>query len=169
MAALSNLVGLIVLLAVAAAAAATVGDAPPAAAAATKPAATCDVPDVPGVDQSPSNPAAYGRCTNAIEPHVASSGSNWCAFGANRPKAFGAWPAGPSPAAKRCLKFGRMTVYRGPLYGSEPRHKGACNVDLVGSNESAVVAVSTKYLKTAQHGWAEDKGSCGKCMCVHIR
>jgi hypothetical protein len=158
---------LIVFLAAIAAAAA---DAPPAAAAA-KPAATCaaDVPDVPGVDQSPSDPADYGRCTDALDSHVASSGSNWCAFGAGRAKAFGAWPAGPSPAAKRCLKFGRMTVYRGPLYGSEPRHRGACNVDLVGSNESAVVAVSTKYLKTEQHGWAEDKGSCGKCMCVHIR
>jgi hypothetical protein len=67
------------------------------------------------------------------------------------------------------MKFGRMTVYRGPIWGSEPAHKGACNATLVGSNEIAMVAVSTKYLKTAQHGWVDDKGSCGKCMCVHIR
>jgi hypothetical protein len=55
------------------------------------------------------------------------------------------------------------------VYGSEPRHQGACAVDLAGSNETALVAVSTKYLKTAQHGWAEDKGVCGRCMCVHVR
>ena len=125
----------------------------------------CDfVPEVPGVNQDPSDPSQYGKCTSALDDHVASSGSNWCKF-----NELGYWPAGPSRLAKKCMKFGRMTVYRGPVYGSEPTHKGACNVDLAGSNETAVVAVSTKYLKTAQHGWAEDKGSCGQCMCVHIR
>ena len=32
-----------------------------------------------------------------------------------------------------------------------------------------MVAVSTKYLTTEQHGWSGDKGACGRCMCVHIR
>jgi hypothetical protein len=122
------------------------------------------IPETPIVDQSPSNPSEYGKCTSALDDHVADSGSNWCKF-----NDLGYWPAGPSRLAKKCMKFGRMTVYRGPVYGSQPTHKGACNVDLAGSNDTAVVAVSTKYLKTAQHGWAEDKGSCGQCMCVHIR
>jgi hypothetical protein len=30
------------------------------------------------------------------------------------------------------------------------------------------VAVSTKYLKTAQGGWVADKGACGACMCIHL-
>jgi len=55
------------------------------------------------------------------------------------------------------------------VFGSEPNHKGACAVDLAGSNETAVVAVSTKYLKTSQGGWADEKGACGQCMCVHMR
>lgn len=42
-------------------------------------------------------------------------------------------------------------------------------MDLEGSNETAMVAVSTKYLKTSQHGWVDDKGSCGRCMCIHVR
>jgi hypothetical protein len=31
-----------------------------------------------------------------------------------------------------------------------------------------MVAVSTKYLKTYQGGWAGDKGACGKCMCIRL-
>jgi hypothetical protein len=80
----------------------------------------------------------------------------------------GSYPEFPNEAATRALKFGRQTAYRGPIYGSTPDHKGACNAVLVGSNTHAGVAVSTKYLKTEQHGWVEDKGSCGKCMCVSI-
>jgi hypothetical protein len=38
------------------------------------------VPVVSGVDQSPSNPADYGRCTGAIDPRIAPT-SNWCKFG----------------------------------------------------------------------------------------
>lgn len=126
---------------------------------------TCQaVPKVPGVNQEPSDPTKYGKCTGALDSHVVSTGSNWCAF-----NGMGYWPAGPAPKAKQCLKFGRMTVYRGPIYGSQPDHKGACNATLVGSNESSVVAVSTKYLKTAQGGWVADKGACGQCMCIHVR
>jgi hypothetical protein len=121
------------------------------------------VPAVPGLDQSPSDRSQYGKCTDAIDSHIKPN-SNWCNFGK-----MGYWPAGPSRQARRCMKWGRLTVYRGPIWGSEPAHKGACNATLVGSNQTAMVAVSTKYLKTAQHGWVEDKGSCGKCMCVHIR
>ena len=172
------------------------------------------VPFAPGVDQSPSDPAQYGKCTSSVDAHIVGP-SNWCQFGR-----LGQWPAGPSRKAQQCLKNGRMTVYRGPVLGSEPNHKGACagelsfccccfahavslnqrqrkrgreassgctrnklntntktpsiqtnneTVDLEGTNDTAIVAVSTKYLKTSQHGWVDDHGSCGKCMCIHVR
>lgn len=38
------------------------------------------VPDVDGLDQEPSNPAVYGKCTAALDRHVLTMGSNWCAF-----------------------------------------------------------------------------------------
>lgn len=80
----------------------------------------------------------------------------------------GTWPDGPSSRAQQCLKFGRATIYRGPIYGSSPQHKAACNKVLRGNNDAAMVAVSTKYLKTYQGGWADDKGACNKCMCVRM-
>jgi hypothetical protein len=39
---------------------------------------------------------------------------------------------------------------------------------LAGTNERALVAVSTKYLKTYQGGWAPNKGACGMCMCIRM-
>jgi hypothetical protein len=66
------------------------------------------------------------------------------------------------------MKFGRASIYRGPVYGSSPQHKAACNKVLRGDNDYAMVAVSTKYLKTYQGGWAGDKGACDRCMCVRI-
>lgn len=119
--------------------------APEAPPAASPPAdSACPwVPPVPGVDQSPSDPGEYGRCT----PKVEVNDTNWCRFnqlgqcargaargGAAAPAArqtrgrFGrrapvrapgcraaarAGPSGPSKKAERCLKNGRMTVYRG--------------------------------------------------------
>lgn len=119
------------------------------------------VPWLPNVDQSPSNPAYYGHCTDAVE-EVAQT-SNWCTFGK-----MGYWPTGASAEAKKCMKFARMTVYRGPVLGATPTHRGACNYMLNGSDAQALVAVSTKYLKTAQGGWVPDKGACGSCMCIRL-
>lgn len=79
------------------------------------------VPFAPGVDQGPSDPAQYGKCTSAVDQHIVGP-SNWCQFGR-----LGQWPSGPTRKAQQCLKNGRMTVYRGPVLGSEPNHKGACN------------------------------------------
>lgn len=121
-----------------------------------------EIPDVSGVDQSPSDPRMYGKCSSAIESFMVPQ-SHWCKFGD-----MGLWPSGPSNRAKQCMKFGRTTIYRGPIYGSSPQHKAACNKILRGDDDAALVAVSTKYLKTWQGGWASDKGACNKCMCVRL-
>ena len=128
-------------------------------------AGTCHlVPAVPHSDQTPTSALQYGKCTAAVEPALRNS-SNWCKF-----DTLGAWPTWPSSTteAKKCLKFGRATVYTGPIYGMSPDARTACNTYHVGSNEAATVAVSTKYLKTYQGGWADDKGSCGLCMCIRM-
>ncbi|GBF96386.1 hypothetical protein Rsub_09185 [Raphidocelis subcapitata] len=136
--------------------------------AAAVPAALADsahckeVPNVPGVDQSPSDPNAYGKCTSAVEGQIWGY-SHWCKYGG-----MGMWPGGPSDKAKQCMKFGRATIYRGPIWGSSPQHKAACKKELHGEDHAALVAVSTKYLKTYQGGWATDKGACDKCMCVRM-
>lgn len=119
-----------------------------------------EVPSVNSVDQSPTPASEWGRCVN-IEKWF--TGSHWCKFGK-----VGLWPEPPKPRAQQCLKFGRATIYRGPIYGSSPAHKAACNAVLKGSDEAAMVAVSTKYLKTFQGGWNADTGSCGKCMCIRM-
>lgn len=113
-------------------------------------------------DQSPTKPQEYGKCTNAMEKGYNKKESHWCRF--NR---LGPWPAAPPASAKKCLKFGRMTIYRGPIYGSSPAQKGACNAMLHGG-DAAMVALSTKYLKTYQGGWTSDKGACGQCMCIRM-
>jgi hypothetical protein len=137
-----------------------------ALALAAVPAALADqqcsqVPHVPGIDQSPTNAGQWGLCTGALEG--VASGSHWCKAGQ-----MGLWPAPPTAQAQKCLKYGRTTIYRGPIYGSSYGHKAACNLRLKGEDEAAMVAVSTKYLKTYQGGWAGDKGSCGKCMCIRL-
>jgi hypothetical protein len=101
------------------AAAASASPAPAAAAAADEPAAlpaaaglpaVCSsvVPEVDGVDQSPTQPAQYGACTAAVGAAVAAS-SPWCKT------AFKAFPSVPGALAKNCLKFGRVTPFRGPV------------------------------------------------------
>lgn len=120
------------------------------------------VPFVQGVDASASDPAEYGRCTAEMEPQLKES-SHWCKF--NR---MGSWPEWPNSAARSALKFARATCYRGPINGSSPAHLAACKEQLYGSDTHASVAVSTKYLKTTQGGWADKKGACGKCLCISI-
>ncbi|KAI8464817.1 MAG: hypothetical protein J3K34DRAFT_439029 [Monoraphidium minutum] len=120
------------------------------------------VPNVGGLDQSPTSPSNWGKCTSALESFVA-PGSHWCKFGE-----LGTWPAPPTDKAKKCLKFGRSTIYRGPIYGSSSGHKAACNKWLQGDDNYAMVAVSTKYLKTYEGGWAASKGACDKCMCIRM-
>ena len=119
------------------------------------------VPNVGGIDQSPTSPDMWGKCSNSLEGFVHSS--HWCKFGQ-----IGTWPGPPTDKAKKCMKFGRTTIYRGPIYGSSPGHKAACNKWLYGDDQYAMVAVSTKYLKTYHGGWAGDKGACGKCMCIRL-
>lgn len=121
-----------------------------------------EVPTVNGVDQSPSDPNMYGKCSSAIESHLIPQ-SHWCRNGK-----MGSWPTWPTNRAKQCMKFGRASIYRGPVYGSSPQHLAACNKVLRGDNDYAMVAVSTKYLKTYQGGWAGDKGACDRCMCVRM-
>jgi hypothetical protein len=106
--------------------------------------------------------AQYGKCTSAVEKFVRES-SHWCAFGS-----LGAWPSWPTERAKKVLKFARATVYRGPVYGSSSSARTACNTRHVGTDEAALIAVSTKYLRTYHGGWASDKGSCGKCLCIRM-
>lgn len=128
-------------------------------------AAPIPVPRVSGVDQSPTLPANWGRCTTAVEASARQT-SQWCKFDRLR-----AWPSGPSPAAIQALKFGRHTIYRGPVWAASmkyPSQKSACNTNLAGSDGHANVAVSTKYLKTYDGGWAPEKGACGKCVCIRV-
>lgn len=115
-------------------------------------------PRVSGVDQSPSNPSEYGKCTPSVERNAIAT-SHWCKFGK-----LGSYPEFPNEPAKKAFKFGRSTSYVGSIYAQ----KFACNVDGVGSNTHAAVAVSSKYLKSYQGGWTADKGACGKCMCISI-
>lgn len=129
-----------------------------AAAAAQSPCG--EIPTVGGVDQSATSPAEYGKCTKIQKDFM---GSHWCKFGN-----LGTWPGAPSGKAQKCLKFGRASIYRGPIYGSSGEHKAACNKVLMGDDKFAMVAVSTKYLKTFQGGWTADQGACHKCMCVRM-
>ncbi len=134
------------------------------------------IPVVRGVDQSPSvDPSQYGRCSHRIEPPAARATSHWCAFGR-----LGSWPEYPNGAARRSFKFGRLTTYTGPIL----RQRLACNVSGVGSGGAcgpdlatsfarcsdahATLAVSTKYLKPHQGGWAADAGACWKCACASL-
>lgn len=121
-------------------------------------AAPMSVPHVYGVDQSPTRPQNYGKCTAAIERDQRES-SHWCKFGR-----LGSWPEYPNAAAKNAFKFARQTTYSGPILSQ----RFACNVLANGSDSHAMIAVSTKYLKSTQGGWVVDKGACGKCMCISI-
>ncbi len=69
-------------------------------------AGTCDgMSYVKGADHSATG-GNVGRC-NQIEPNSAKS-SHWCKGPALR-----SWPDGPNGKAKQCMKFGRLTAYRG--------------------------------------------------------
>jgi hypothetical protein len=117
-----------------------------------------NVPKVYGVDQSPTKSNDYGKCTKEVEARIQHT-SHWCKFGK-----LGSFPEYPNYAARKALKFGRQTVFRGPIL----KQKFACNVDGIGSNTHATVAVSTKYINSRQGGWDKDKGACGKCLCIHV-
>jgi hypothetical protein len=149
------------LLRLTAAAALLLAATPPASAQVD--ATKCGIPAVPGALQDATKPQDWGKCTSALEPTANAQDKHWCKFGR-----LGAWPDGPSPKAQTCLKFGRMSIFRGPMYGSHDGARTACNNPHSGSTNHATIAVSTKYLKTHQGGWQEDRGHCGKCMCVHI-
>jgi hypothetical protein len=116
-------------------------------------------PRVSGMDQSPTNVSNYGKCTIAVEKFARDT-SHWCKF--NR---LGSWPSFPNVQASRAFKFGRLTIYNGPIR----KQKFACNVDGIGSDRYATVALSTKYLKTWEGGWnATGPGACGRCVCVSL-
>jgi len=57
-----------------------------------------------------------------------------------------------------------MTVYTGPILGKDKGHTGACAKRLIGTDEHAMVAVSTRYLNRWQGGWESTPGACGQCM-----
>jgi hypothetical protein len=122
------------------------------------------IPAVSGLDQAPTSPANYGKCTSATEKQFTQAG-HWC--NGSTGKSFKPVPGPPQGKAAQCLKFGRATIYRGPMYGSSTAHKAACNKILHGTDKYALVAVSTKYLKSFQGGWnPSNKGACDKCMCI---
>lgn len=126
-------------------------------------ATKCGIPAVPGAEQSATLPQNWGRCTSALDPDGGAADKHWCKFGK-----MGPWPDGPSTKAQTCLKFGRLSIFRGPMYGSSEGARTACNTPHSGATDHATIAVSTKYLRTKQGGWADDKGHCGKCMCVYM-
>lgn len=102
-----------------------------------------------------------GKCTSRVES-FAQQTSHWCKF--NRTNS---WPSLDAfDPARRVYKFGRLTVYNGPIMAQ----KFACNVDGIGSDRYATVALSTRYLKTWQGGWNHkgEKGGCGRCVCVTL-
>jgi len=113
---------------------------------------------IEAVDKLPTRVRDYGKCTHAVERSIRNS-SHWCKF--NR---MGSWPEWPNAQARKKMKFGRQTVYRGSILAQ----RTACNKVMMGDSRYASVAVSTKYLKTYQGGWAQDKGACGQCMCIMI-
>lgn len=52
-----------------------------AAASAAAQSKCAQIPNVDGADQSPSDPANYGKCTGALEKHVLENNfSHWCKF-----------------------------------------------------------------------------------------
>lgn len=88
------------------------GAAQQAAASGMPPGCSGAVPSVLGVDQSPTAPQDYGTCVS-VEPYFQNT-SNWCTS-----KGFNSWPTAPPATAAACLKFGRLSVYTGPV--SRPR------------------------------------------------
>jgi hypothetical protein len=64
---------------------------------------------VEGVDQSPTSPQQYGKCTAAVDARILNT-SNWCMA-----PSFNSWPSVPTAEASACLKFGRLSVYTGPV------------------------------------------------------
>ena len=136
-------------------------------AAAAAAAGTCPVriPNIPGLDHSPTNPEEWGKCTGALEGDLAKRKQwHWCKF-----NKIGIYPSPPPKKARQCLKFGRASIYRGPIYGSYPKHLSACNRILRGNDKYAMAAVSTKYLKSYQGGWGSNRGACHQCMCIRLQ
>ena len=93
----------------------------------------------------------YGLCKQIDQQMMKES--HWCRYG----------PINIRPAHKD-LKIGRQTVYSGPLFV----HKGWCGKMLTGSNASAGVAISTKYIHRFKH-ISPNSQYCGQCMCIRVR
>lgn len=91
----------------------------------------------------------YGQCL-AIAKSMAEQ-SSWC----DKPPLYG-------HPSKSTLKYGRQTVFSGPV----GKQKGWCGKILRGSNTTAAVAISTKYLPL--HGISPQSHYCGQCMCIRI-
>lgn len=94
------------------------------------------------LDTSPSS-KPYGVCQQVkpVNPY-------WCNKG----------PLQSHPLLKPKMKYGRQTVFSGPL----GIHKGWCGNYLQGSNSTGMIALSTKYLKENRSTY------CGKCVCIQI-
>ncbi len=91
----------------------------------------------------------YGVC-RAIHPEMKPR-SHWCKRGA----LYGE-PSHPS------LKYGRQTVYAGPI----GIHRGWCGRHLKGDNSAAGVAISTKYINLKSV--SPHSPYCGQCVCIRI-
>ena len=104
-------------------------------------------PLVYGINTSPSV-KPYGLCRH-ISPDM--KNSFWCNNG----------PIKGQPS-KITNKYGRQTIYPGPL-GIQ---KGWCGKMLKGSNDTAAVAISTKYVPI--HTQSPLSPYCGKCLCFRV-
>jgi hypothetical protein len=92
----------------------------------------------------------YGKCKKIAKDMFAKS--HWC----SRPALTGK-PSRPG------LKYGRQSIFSGPV----GKQQGWCGKILRGSNTTAVIAISSKYLPL--HGVSPNSQYCGKCMCVRVR
>ena len=114
--------------------------------------------------QSPSDPSSYGLCTSAVDARIA-AGSNWC-----HSPGFNSWPSAPAGDAVACLKFGRMTVYRGPVRRADAADglgvRGGIVRQQAGSNAPLVWPVWPEAACMAARGGCSSASLCKHpCPC----
>lgn len=123
------------------------------------PSKNSGLPWLKDIDQSPTHPSMRGKCEK-VQEFAKNIPNSWCAINHLAPtNSF-------TPATDATMKVGRQTVFNGPIL----RQKLACNVDGIGSDRFATVAVSTKYFPTFESAWNEPKPKyCGQCMCISVQ
>jgi hypothetical protein len=117
------------------------------------------IPKLPNIDQDPTDPNTYGKCMAVSEDAKKIKGS-WCELNTMKPN------FEIKPEVNKYFKVGRQTIYSGPILAQ----KFACNVDGIGSDDFATVAVSSKYLPNTANAWNGMKPQyCGQCMCISVQ